>query len=58
MKSLIATFTIVLLTLAIQPVNAQENIRGFNIETEPMAYILGGVGVTGGLSAWVMVIQY
>lgn len=49
MKSSFTTFLIVLLMLAVQPLKAQESSRnrGFGIETEPMAFILGGIGATG-----------
>lgn len=48
MRKLISTFAIVLITLATQPLNAQDTVQQFSIETEPVAYILGGAGVTGG----------
>jgi hypothetical protein len=35
-----------LITLAAQPLNAQERVQHFSIETEPVAYVLGGAGIT------------
>lgn len=49
MRRLITTFAIVLISLATQPLNAQnqDKTHQFSIETEPVAYILGGAGITG-----------
>lgn len=47
MKTLVTTIAIVLITVATHPMNAQNTVQQFSIETEPVAYILGGAGLTG-----------
>ena len=46
MRTLTITLVFVSMAFAIQPLNAQENQKRFSIETEPVAYILGGAGIT------------
>jgi hypothetical protein len=46
MRAFIITIVTVLITLAAKPMNAQDRVRQIGIETEPMAYILGGAGAT------------
>ncbi len=47
MRSLTTALVFALIALATQPISAQDKIQRFSIETEPVAYILGGVGITG-----------
>ena len=47
MRSLTLTLVFALIALTTQPINAQDKLHQFSIETEPVAYILGGVGITG-----------
>lgn len=46
MRPLLVTFVIVLITLATLPIIAQDRTQQFRIETEPVAYLLGGAGGT------------
>lgn len=57
-------FSIIILVIAIilsasQPVNGQNDIHQISIETEPVAYILGGAGITGAYqySSWTYSIE-
>lgn len=47
MKSGTVFFLILLMISFLQPINAQNTVQQFNIETERVAYILGGAGITG-----------
>lgn len=47
MRSLTITLVFALITLSVQSINAQDKFQQFSIETEPVAYILGGAGITG-----------
>lgn len=47
MRSLIITFAFLILVTVIHPLQAQDKVQKISIETEPVAYILGGAGITG-----------
>lgn len=47
MRSLIITSVIALIIVTIEPLKAQDKVNRFSIETEPVAYILNGAGITG-----------
>lgn len=47
MKYLTTLFISLLIALTSEPLNAQEKVQVFSIEAEPVAYILGGAGITG-----------
>lgn len=47
MRSTVITLVIALIVIVTQPLNAQDKVQQVSIETEPMAYILGGAGITG-----------
>lgn len=47
MKSFVIAFGLLTIIFTTQPLHAQERVQKFSIETEPMAYILGGAGITG-----------
>lgn len=59
MRSLQITLVLVLIGLAVEPVNAQEKVQRFSIETEPVAFLLNGAGVTGSYQsgAWTYSIE-
>lgn len=47
MKSLTITFTLCIIIVLTQSIHAQDKVQKLSIETEPVAYILGGAGITG-----------
>lgn len=49
MRSIILTFALVIMLIISAPksLHAQDQVRQFSIETEPVAYLLGGAGITG-----------
>lgn len=49
MRSFMITFALLIVVTLTQPLHAQnqDKIQKFSIETEPVAYILGGAGITG-----------
>jgi len=49
MRPLVALMVSIAMVSAAQPLHAQGNTWTFSIETEPVAYILGGAGITAGL---------
>lgn len=47
MRSLIITSVIALMIVTVEPLKAQDKLNHFSIETEPVAYMLNGAGITG-----------
>lgn len=47
MRSFILLLIFVFVASLTQSARAQDAVKGFSIETEPVAYILGGAGLTG-----------
>lgn len=47
MRSLAITFATFLILTITLPLNAQDKVKRFSIETEPVAFILNGAGITG-----------